>query len=182
MDSRLYGSVFHNFNHNGKQVSGTPASFLIFAVDGYQGHVLAVITEEHFRGLLYHTNHVISDSLYGMQSAWDRSFVNGSRFIIPVFLVFRRKKDAVYRKGINFDPDTEALKKHYTTGDWHNAYYDIRNFLEKNGFEHIQGSSNARGRITGIQDGNQNWTGYHMDSWGRVHQIESRGRGGEVHL
>lgn len=40
----------------------------------------------------------------------------------------------------------------------------------------------ARGRITGIQDGNQNWTGYHMDSWGRVHQIESRGRGGEVHL
>ena len=31
----------------------------------------------------------------------------------------------------------------------------------------------ARGRITGIQDGNQNQTGYHMDPWGRVHQIET---------
>lgn len=48
--------------------------------------------------------------------------------------------DSAQKKGINFDLDTEALKKHYTTGDWHNAYYDIRNFFEKNGFEHIQGS------------------------------------------
>lgn len=31
----------------------------------------------------------------------------------------------------------------------------------------------ARGRITGIQDGNQNQTGYHMDPWGRVHQIDT---------
>ncbi|MCD8018308.1 MAG: hypothetical protein LUF92_01605 [Clostridiales bacterium] len=44
------------------------------------------------------------------------------------------------RKGIYFDLDTEALKAHYPKNDWHNAYYDVRNFLEKNGFEHIQGS------------------------------------------
>lgn len=44
------------------------------------------------------------------------------------------------KKGINFDLDTEALKKRYTNGDWHNAYYDVRNFFVKNGFEHIQGS------------------------------------------
>ncbi|GKG98488.1 MAG: RHS repeat-associated core domain-containing protein [Enterocloster bolteae] len=37
----------------------------------------------------------------------------------------------------------------------------------------------ARGRITGIQDGNQNQTGYHMDPWGRVHQIETAEGGKE---
>ena len=37
----------------------------------------------------------------------------------------------------------------------------------------------ARGRITGIQDGNQNQTGHHMDSWGRVHQIETAEGGKE---
>ncbi|MCC3399591.1 RHS repeat protein, partial [Clostridiales bacterium AHG0011] len=37
----------------------------------------------------------------------------------------------------------------------------------------------ARGRITGIQDGNQNQTGYQMDSWGRVHQIETAEGGKE---
>ena len=36
----------------------------------------------------------------------------------------------------------------------------------------------ARGRITGIRDGNQNRTGYRMDSWGRVHQIDTA-EGGE---
>ena len=44
------------------------------------------------------------------------------------------------KKGINFDLDTNALKIHYTEGDWRNAYYDVRNFFKKNGFEHIQGS------------------------------------------
>ena len=37
----------------------------------------------------------------------------------------------------------------------------------------------ARGRITGIQDGNQNQTGHQMDSWGRVHQIETAEGGKE---
>ena len=44
------------------------------------------------------------------------------------------------KKGINFDLDTNALKIHYTEGDWRNAYHDVRNFFKKNGFEHIQGS------------------------------------------
>lgn len=44
------------------------------------------------------------------------------------------------KKGINFDLDTEALKEYYPKSDWHNAYYDIRNFFERNDFEHIQGS------------------------------------------
>ncbi len=48
--------------------------------------------------------------------------------------------DSTQRKGINFDLDTEALKEHYPKGDWHNAYYDVRSYFEKNGFEHIQGS------------------------------------------
>ena len=48
--------------------------------------------------------------------------------------------DSSLRKGINFDLDTEALKRHYPKGDWHNAYYDVRVFFEKNKFQHIQGS------------------------------------------
>ena len=48
--------------------------------------------------------------------------------------------DSTQRKGINFDLDTEALQKYYPKGDWHNAYYDVRDYFEKNGFEHIQGS------------------------------------------
>ena len=48
--------------------------------------------------------------------------------------------DSTQRKGINFDLDTEALKEHYPKGDWHNAYYDVRAYLERNGFEHIQES------------------------------------------
>lgn len=44
------------------------------------------------------------------------------------------------KKGINFDLDTNKLKQNYIKGDWHNAYYDLRMYLEKEGFEHIQGS------------------------------------------
>ena len=44
------------------------------------------------------------------------------------------------RKMINFDLDTKALQMHYPKSDWHNAYSDIRSFLEKEGFEHRQGS------------------------------------------
>ena len=46
--------------------------------------------------------------------------------------------DSTQRKGINFDLDTEALQKYYPKGDWHNAYYDVRAYFEKNGFEHIR--------------------------------------------
>lgn len=48
--------------------------------------------------------------------------------------------DSTQRKGIDFDLDTALLKEHYPKGDWHNAYYDVRSYFEKNGFEHIQGS------------------------------------------
>ena len=48
--------------------------------------------------------------------------------------------DSKQKKGINFDLDTESLKKYYPKGDWHNAYNDLRTYFEKNGFEHIQGS------------------------------------------
>lgn len=46
-------------------------------------------------------------------------------------------------KAINFDLDTIALKEHYTksTGKpYNNAYYEIKSFMNKNGFEHRQGS------------------------------------------
>ncbi len=44
------------------------------------------------------------------------------------------------RKMINFDLDTKALQTFYPKADWHNAYSDIRSFLQKEGFEHRQGS------------------------------------------
>lgn len=40
--------------------------------------------------------------------------------------------DSAQKKGVNFDLNTEALKLHYTKGDWHNAYNDIRDYFEKN--------------------------------------------------
>ena len=43
-------------------------------------------------------------------------------------------------KSINFDLDTKELKKKYPGNSYENAYYDIRDFLECNGFEHSQGS------------------------------------------
>ena len=45
--------------------------------------------------------------------------------------------DSTQRKGIKFDLDTEALQQHYPKGDWHNAYYDVRAYFEKNGFEPV---------------------------------------------
>ncbi|MDP0120266.1 hypothetical protein Q7381_07785 [Glaesserella parasuis] len=55
--------------------------------------------------------------------------------------------------------DTNCLKDNYHGNDYNNAYYDIRNTLEKHGFEHLQGSvylgkegiSEAHGTIA-IQD------------------------------
>lgn len=43
------------------------------------------------------------------------------------------------RKAINFDFDTNKLKEFYSN-NYNNAYGDIRRYLEKNGFEHRQGS------------------------------------------
>ena len=48
--------------------------------------------------------------------------------------------DSALKKGINFDLDTQSLQDNYKKSDWHNAYYEVRNFFEANGFEHIQGS------------------------------------------
>ena len=44
------------------------------------------------------------------------------------------------KKMISFDLDTKSLQEHYPKSDWRNAYSDIRSFLEKEGFEHRQGS------------------------------------------
>lgn len=46
----------------------------------------------------------------------------------------------VGRKQIAFDLDTEALKQYYPKGRFENAYYDIRSFMNKNGFIWQQGS------------------------------------------
>jgi virulence-associated protein VapD len=40
---------------------------------------------------------------------------------------------------IAFDLDTQILQKIYPNASWNNAYYDIREFLESNGFIHQQG-------------------------------------------
>jgi virulence-associated protein VapD len=41
---------------------------------------------------------------------------------------------------IAFDLDTSILEELYPGESWNNAYADIRQFLEANGFEHKQGS------------------------------------------
>lgn len=46
----------------------------------------------------------------------------------------------VTKKALNFDLDTKMLKQVYSETSYTNAYYEIRSFLEKNGFEHRQGS------------------------------------------
>lgn len=48
--------------------------------------------------------------------------------------------DDSLKKGIYFDLNIQALKMFYPKADWHHAYSDIRQFLESNNFEHIQGS------------------------------------------
>lgn len=44
------------------------------------------------------------------------------------------------RKALNFDLDTKALEIFYPGKTYHQAYYDIRQFLESSGFQHRQGS------------------------------------------
>ncbi|WP_386694587.1 VapD [Lonepinella sp. MS14435] len=41
---------------------------------------------------------------------------------------------------ITFDMDTNCLKENYHSKSANNAYYDIRNVLEKHGFDNLQGS------------------------------------------
>ena len=41
---------------------------------------------------------------------------------------------------ITFDMDTNCLRDNYHNTSYNNAYYDLRNVLEKHGFEHLQGS------------------------------------------
>lgn len=44
------------------------------------------------------------------------------------------------RKQISFDLDTSRLKVYYPKEKWQNAYYDVRSFMQKNGFQWQQGS------------------------------------------
>lgn len=46
----------------------------------------------------------------------------------------------ITRKALNFDLDTKALERFYPGESYHQAYYDIRQFLENSGFQHRQGS------------------------------------------
>lgn len=41
---------------------------------------------------------------------------------------------------INFDLSTEELREHYSKEHPEGAYFKIRNFLEKKGYVHVQGS------------------------------------------
>jgi len=43
-------------------------------------------------------------------------------------------------RSIHFDLDINKLKEHYPNKNYTNAYEDIKKFLLKSGFEHIQGS------------------------------------------
>ncbi len=46
----------------------------------------------------------------------------------------------VCRKALNFDLDTNALKKHYPGKNYRKAYSDIKRFMEHEGFTHRQWS------------------------------------------
>ena len=48
------------------------------------------------------------------------------------------RRHSVY--AIAFDLDTEELKRSYHADSCNNAYYDISRFLQKHGFERVQGS------------------------------------------
>lgn len=43
-----------------------------------------------------------------------------------------------YRKAINFDLSVHELEKYYP--DYRKAYYDVKKFFKKKGFDHRQGS------------------------------------------
>lgn len=45
-----------------------------------------------------------------------------------------------YRKALNFDLDTNALKQHYPGKNYRQAYRDVKKFLLENGFKHRQWS------------------------------------------
>lgn len=45
-----------------------------------------------------------------------------------------------HNKALNFDLDTNSLKRYYPGSNYRQAYRDIKNFLVQNGFEHRQWS------------------------------------------
>lgn len=45
-----------------------------------------------------------------------------------------------YYKAINFDLDTHVLNDVHPSGYYQNAYYDLKRFFKKKGFDHRQGS------------------------------------------
>ena len=47
-----------------------------------------------------------------------------------------------YRKAINFDLSVHELEKYYP--DYRKAYYDVKRFFKKWGFEHRQGSRETK--------------------------------------
>ena len=47
------------------------------------------------------------------------------------------------RKQIIFDLDTKVLKQIFGENKYTQAYYDIKSFMLKKGFEHIEGSAYA---------------------------------------
>ncbi|MDH6367382.1 MULTISPECIES: VapD family protein [unclassified Breznakia] len=54
------------------------------------------------------------------------------------------------KKTVNFDLDTNLLQKYYPKDNWRQSYQDLRSFLEKNGFEHRQGSGYISSRPISI--------------------------------
>lgn len=55
------------------------------------------------------------------------------------------------RKAINFDLDTNALKEHYPGKNYRDAYSDIKDFMQKSGFEHRQWSGYVSNEKLSIQ-------------------------------
>lgn len=55
------------------------------------------------------------------------------------------------RKLITFDLNTSLLKEYYNKS-YTNAYYEIREYMEKNGYEHRQGSVYISKESVSLQD------------------------------
>lgn len=52
---------------------------------------------------------------------------------------------------LSFDLYTNNLKKYYSSNSFQNAYRDIKNFLLKNGFEHLKDSDYLNKNIDDVQ-------------------------------
>lgn len=60
--------------------------------------------------------------------------------------------ERLYYKAINFDLDTRSLNEHHPSGDYHRAYYDMKKFFRKHGFDHKQGSGYVSQKKINSQD------------------------------